>query len=58
MKKNKIATADEAISVIKDGDVIAAAGFVGNGTPEEHRNLLSGCYPSHHQRRDALKIRR
>ncbi len=35
MKKNKIATADEAIGVIKDGDVMAAAGFVGNGTPEE-----------------------
>ena len=35
MKKNKIATADEAISVIQDGDVMAAAGFVGNGTPEE-----------------------
>ncbi|MGD9357533.1 MAG: CoA-transferase, partial [Desulfobacterales bacterium] len=35
MKKNKIATADEAISIIKDGDVMAAAGFVGNGTPEE-----------------------
>jgi acyl CoA:acetate/3-ketoacid CoA transferase alpha subunit len=35
MKKNKIATADEAISVIKDGDVIVAAGLVGNETPEE-----------------------
>ena len=35
MKKNKIATADEAIGVIQDGDVMAAAGFVGNGTPEE-----------------------
>ena len=35
MKKNKIATADEAISVIKDGDVMAAAGFVGNGTSAE-----------------------
>ncbi len=35
MKQNKIATADEAISIIKDGDVMAAAGFVGNGTPEE-----------------------
>ena len=59
MKKNKIATADEAISIISDGDVMAAAGFVGNGPPEElHRNLLSGCYPSHHQRKDALKIRR
>jgi len=35
MKKNKIATAQEAIGVIQDGDVMAAAGFVGNGTPEE-----------------------
>ena len=35
MKKNKIATADEAVAVIQDGDVMAAAGFVGNGTPEE-----------------------
>ena len=35
MKKNKIATAEEAIGVIQDGDVLAAAGFVGNGTPEE-----------------------
>ncbi|MEA3232637.1 MAG: acyl CoA:acetate/3-ketoacid CoA transferase [Thermodesulfobacteriota bacterium] len=35
MKKNKIATAEEAIGVIQDGDVMAAAGFVGNGTPEE-----------------------
>ena len=59
MKKNKIATADEAISIIKDGDVMAAAGFVGNGTPEElHRNLLSECYPSHHQRRDAFQTGR
>ena len=35
MKKNKIATAEEAVAVIRDGDVMAAAGFVGNGTPEE-----------------------
>ncbi len=35
MKKNKIATAEEAIGVIQEGDVMAAAGFVGNGTPEE-----------------------
>jgi propionate CoA-transferase len=35
MKKNKVVTADEAIALIKDGDVVAAAGFVGNGTPEE-----------------------
>ena len=35
MKKNKIASAKEAIACIQDGDVMAAAGFVGNGTPEE-----------------------
>ncbi len=35
MKKNKIATAKEAIACIKNGDTMAAAGFVGNGTPEE-----------------------
>ena len=35
MKRNKIATAEEAIGIIQDGDVMAAAGFVGNGTPEE-----------------------
>lgn len=35
MKKNKIATANEAIACIKNGDTMAAAGFVGNGTPEE-----------------------
>lgn len=35
MKKNKVVTAEEAIALIKDGDVVAAAGFVGNGTPEE-----------------------
>jgi propionate CoA-transferase len=35
MKRNKIATAKEAIGIIQDGDVMAAAGFVGNGTPEE-----------------------
>jgi hypothetical protein len=59
MKKNKIATADEAIGIIRDDDVMAAAGFVGNATPEElHRNLLSGCYPAYHQRKDALEIGR
>ena len=44
MKKNKIATADEAIGIIKDGDVMAAAGFVGNGTPEELLIALENRY--------------
>jgi len=35
MKRNKMVTAREAVAAIRDGAVLAAAGFVGNGTPEE-----------------------
>lgn len=35
MRRNKLVSADEAVALIKDDDVVAAAGFVGNGTPEE-----------------------
>lgn len=44
MKRNKVVTAEEAIKMIKDGDVVAAAGFVGNGTPEELLIALEGRY--------------
>ena len=44
MKKNKIATAEEAVAIIRDGDVMAAAGFVGNGTPEELIIALENRY--------------
>jgi len=33
--KNKVMTAYEAVKLIKDGDVVATGGFVGNGHPEE-----------------------
>src|SRR6516225_11791357 len=33
--KNKIATADEAIALIQDGDTVCVSGFVGIGTPDE-----------------------
>ncbi|UQA56723.1 acyl CoA:acetate/3-ketoacid CoA transferase [Polyangium aurulentum] len=33
--KNKVVSADEAVALIRDGDTLANAGFVGNGTPDE-----------------------
>lgn len=35
MIRDKIVTADEAIALIRDGDVVSCSGFVGIGTPEE-----------------------
>jgi propionate CoA-transferase len=34
MMRDKITTADEAIALIRDGDVVSCSGFVGIGTPE------------------------
>ncbi|MEW6711292.1 MAG: acyl CoA:acetate/3-ketoacid CoA transferase [Candidatus Riflebacteria bacterium] len=50
MKKNKIVKAVEAIKHIKNGSVVAAAGFVGNGTPEEllvgiEQSFLENSFP-------------
>src|SRR5262249_25138259 len=35
MLKNKIVSADEAIAIIRDGDMVCVSGFVGIGTPDE-----------------------
>jgi acyl-CoA hydrolase len=35
MMKDKIKTAEEAIALIRNGDVVSCSGFVGTGTPEE-----------------------
>ena len=35
MMKNKIVTADEAIAIIRDRDMVCVSGFVGVGTPDE-----------------------
>ncbi len=33
--KNKIVTAEEAVAIVQDGDMVAVSGFVGIGTPDE-----------------------
>jgi propionate CoA-transferase len=49
MIRDKITTADEAIALIRDRDVVSCSGFVGIGTPEalfaalERRYLASGA---------------
>ena len=35
MNRDKVVSADEAIALIRDGDVVSCSGFVGIGTPEE-----------------------
>ena len=52
MKKNKVVTATEAIGRIRDGNVVAAAGFVGNGTPEELIIALEARYKASQTPRD------
>jgi propionate CoA-transferase len=38
--RNKIVSADEAAALIRSGDTVANAGFVGNGTPDELLSAL------------------
>jgi propionate CoA-transferase len=46
--KNKVASAAEAVAIIRDGDTVAISGFVGTGTPDalidalEQRFLTTG----------------
>ncbi|WP_345819987.1 acyl CoA:acetate/3-ketoacid CoA transferase [Methylobacterium fujisawaense] len=48
--KNKIVSADEAVAILQDGDMVAVSGFVGIGTPDElilalARRFESGAGP-------------
>ena len=40
MKKGKIVTAEEAVELIRDGDTVVTAGFVGAGFAEELPSIL------------------
>ncbi len=44
VRKGKIVSAEEAVRVIRDGDSIATAGFVGSGVPEEIHLKLEECF--------------
>jgi propionate CoA-transferase len=44
MRKNKVISADEAVGLIKDEDIVASVGFIGNGTPEELFAALEARY--------------
>jgi propionate CoA-transferase len=49
--KNKIVSADEAIAIIRDGDMVCISGFVGIGTPDElilalERRFLKERHPA------------
>ena len=35
MRLKKVIDADDAVAVIRDGDVVASTGYGGNGTPDE-----------------------
>src|SRR5436190_11389701 len=49
--KNKIVSADEAIAIVRDGDIMCVSGFVGIGTPDElilalERRFLKERHPA------------
>ncbi len=41
MTKNKLVSAADAVAIVRDGDTLANAGFVGNGTPDELLEALA-----------------
>lgn len=46
-KKNKIVTAEEAVSFLRDGDTVATGGFVGIGFPEQLAVALEKHFLDH-----------
>ncbi|MDR7009983.1 acyl CoA:acetate/3-ketoacid CoA transferase [Paraburkholderia strydomiana] len=54
--KNKIRTAEEAVALIRNGDVVSCSGFVGTGTPEELIAALERRYVSTDGPRDLTLV--
>jgi len=54
--RNKLVTAEEAVALIRDGDVLATAGFVGIGTPDHLLTALATRHAREGQPRDLTLI--
>ncbi len=55
-KKGKVATAEEAIRIIRDNDTIATGGFVGTGFPEEIAIELETYFLEHGRPRNLTLV--
>lgn len=55
-EKGKVATAEEAIRIIRDGDTIATSGFVGTGFPEELAIELEKYFLEHGKPRNLTLV--
>jgi len=55
-KKGKVATAEEAIRIIRDNDTIATGGFVGTGFPEEIAIELEAYFLEHGRPRNLTLV--
>lgn len=54
--RNKVVSAEQAVSAIQDGDAMATAGFVGTGFPEEIAIALEKHFLEYHRPRDLTLV--
>ncbi|MEQ9812845.1 MAG: acyl CoA:acetate/3-ketoacid CoA transferase [Azospirillaceae bacterium] len=54
--RNKLVSAEEAVAIIRDGDVLATAGFVGIGTPDHLLAALAARHAKEGHPRDLTLI--
>lgn len=54
--RNKVVSAEQAVSAIRDGDTVATAGFVGTGFPEEMAIALEKHFLEYRRPRDLTLV--